>query len=92
MKKISVLVVDDSVTIRAMIEQILLRDPGFEMAGVASNVEEARSMMRKTLHDLMPLDLSMPGTGGLEFLDELAARSHAPSLLFPRRRETKASR
>lgn len=78
MSRISVLIIDDSVTIRAMMEQVLLHDPHFEIAGIAPGVDEARTIMRTTSHDVVTLDLSMPGTGGLDFLDELATRTHAP--------------
>ncbi|MGY4397231.1 chemotaxis response regulator CheB [Sphingomonas sp. UYAg733] len=78
MSKIAVLIIDDSVTIRAMMEQVLLQDTDFQVAGIASCIDEARVMMRRTSHDVVTLDLAMPGTDGLEFLDELANRTHAP--------------
>lgn len=78
MAKISVLIVDDSVTIRAMIEQILIRNPDFQVAGIASNVGEARKLTRSINFDVMTLDLEMPGIGGLLYLDELANKFHAP--------------
>ncbi|QNA82660.1 response regulator [Sphingomonas sp. So64.6b] len=72
------MIIDDSVTIRAMMEQVLLHDHQFEVAGIASSVDEARQMMRTISHDVVTLDLSMPDIGGLEFLDELSTRTHAP--------------
>ena len=78
MSKIAVIIIDDSVTIRAMMEQVLIRDPRFEVAGIASGVNEARAMMRSTSHDVVTLDLSMPGIGGLAFLDELSTKTHSP--------------
>ena len=78
MSKIAVLIIDDSVTIRAMIEQVLIHDPRFEVAGIASGVNEARTLMRRTSHDVVTLDLSMPGIGGLAFLEELSTQSHSP--------------
>ncbi|MGY2737073.1 response regulator [Sphingomonas sp. UYP23] len=78
MSKTAVLIIDDSVTIRAMMEQVLLKNPEFDVAGIASSVDEARTMMHHISHDVVTLDLAMPGTGGLAFLDELASQSHAP--------------
>ena len=78
MPKTAVIIIDDSVTIRAMMEQVLIRDPRFEVAGIASGVNEARAMMRSTSHDVVTLDLSMPGIGGLAFLDELSTKTHSP--------------
>ena len=78
MSRIAVIIIDDSVTIRAMMEQVLIRDVRFEVAGIASDVNEARAMMRSTSHDVVTLDLSMPGIGGLAFLDELSTKAHSP--------------
>ena len=78
MSKIAVMIIDDSVTIRAMMEQVLIRDPRFEVAGIAAGVNEARAMMRSTSHDVVTLDLAMPGIGGIAFLDELSTKTHCP--------------
>ena len=73
-----VLIVDDSVTIRAVMEQLLLHDPKFDVVGIAAGVDEARKMMHVNSHDVVTIDLTMPGMDGLAFLDELATRRHAP--------------
>ena len=78
MSKISILIIDDSVTIRAMMEQIVMRDARFDVAGIASGVDEARAMMKSKVYDVITLDLLMPGIGGIAFLDELSAKTHAP--------------
>jgi two-component system chemotaxis response regulator CheB len=78
MDHFKVLVIDDSLMIRAMIEQIVSRDPEFHVVGVASDVPEAREVIETKHPNLITLDLMMPGIGGLDFLDELAGHPHAP--------------
>ncbi len=73
-----VLVIDDSLTIRAMIEQILSGQPGCSVVGIASDVATARLLMASTRPNVVTLDLMMPGIGGLAFLDELGTRAHCP--------------
>lgn len=73
-----VLVIDDSLTIRAMLEQILSGKPGCRVVGIASDVATARLLMERERPNVATLDLQMPGIGGLEFLDELADRAHCP--------------
>jgi two-component system chemotaxis response regulator CheB len=70
--KVRVLVVDDSLTIRAILEDILEKSRNCHVVGVASNVEEARRLMLAEQPDAVTLDLEMPGTDGFTFLDELA--------------------
>jgi chemotaxis response regulator CheB len=73
-----VLVIDDSLTIRAMLEQILNGLPNCRVVGIASDVAAARMLMERDRPNLITLDLMMPGIGGLDFLDELASRAHCP--------------
>lgn len=71
MTKVKVLIVDDSVTIRAMFEELLEMDPALEVVGTAADADEARELMRETLPDVIALDIEMPGLGGLAFLEEI---------------------
>jgi two-component system chemotaxis response regulator CheB len=73
-----VLVIDDSLTIRAMVEQVVQRVPGCRVVGVASDVGTARTMIEDLAPNVITLDLAMPGVDGLSFLDELRERKHAP--------------
>lgn len=79
--KIKVLIVDDSITIRAVMEQIISGDPECEVVGIAPDVKTARELMRSEHPDVVTLDLAMPGVGGIQFLDELSGRRHAPILV-----------
>jgi len=78
MKRHSVLVIDDSLTIRGIIESVLEKDGAWELIGPASDIEHARTLIRDRRPDVITLDLAMPGTGGLAFLDELQGSDHPP--------------
>jgi two-component system chemotaxis response regulator CheB len=71
MKRTRILVVDDSVTIRAMIETILERESQMAVVGVARNADEAFALIRDTDPDVITLDIAMPGMDGMTMLDEI---------------------
>jgi chemotaxis response regulator CheB len=73
-----VLIIDDSLTIRAMLEKLVQREAGCRVVGVASNAAEARSMMIDLIPNVVTLDLNMPGIDGMAFLDEVRQNTHPP--------------
>ena len=76
MAKIRILVVDDSVTIRAMIEALLEKEPDMTLVGVAANAEEAERMIALHHPDVVTLDIAMPGVDGLSLLERVKAHTH----------------
>jgi len=78
MKRIRVLVVDDSVVIRRIVRDALAEDPALEVCGVAANGRIALSLIKQCSPDIVTLDIEMPEMDGLEVLRHLRA-SH-PSL------------
>ena len=72
---IRIVVVDDSLTIRAMIETLLERDCRFEVVGIARDGDEALELVRLHRPDVVTLDVAMPGKDGLTILDEIMARA-----------------
>ncbi|WP_052216199.1 response regulator [Sphingomonas sp. ERG5] len=79
---IRVLIVDDSVTIRAMLEHIISRDPACQVVGIAADIDDARTLMRTSRPHVITLDLAMPGLGGLSFLEELKGHPHPPIIVL----------
>lgn len=65
------LVVDDSVTIRATIEQLFDQQRDMKVVGVVSSAEDADEAIRRLHPDVLTLDISMPGMDGLTFLGAL---------------------
>ncbi len=70
-KKIRVLIVDDSRTIRAVVRAILARDPRIEVVGEAADPYEAREEIKRLEPDVLTLDVEMPRMDGLEFLGHI---------------------
>jgi len=73
---IRILVVDDETAIRRALRPPLL-ELGFQVAE-ASRGEEAIQMLRSAQHDVVLLDVNMPGIGGIETLRRI--RTFAPRL------------
>jgi two-component system chemotaxis response regulator CheB len=71
MRKIRVLVVDDSVVIRRLLSDILTQDPQIEVVGTASNGRIALQKLTLLNPDIVSLDIEMPDMDGLETLSEL---------------------
>jgi two-component system, NarL family, invasion response regulator UvrY len=73
MKLVRVLLVDDHALVR-MGFRMLLGDAGIEIAGEAGSGEEACTAYAQTRPDVVVMDLSMPGMGGLEAVRRLLAQ------------------
>ena len=71
--KIQVLLVDDHVLFRSGVRALLSDEIGLEIVDEAGDGEEAIEKARKLKPDVVVMDLSMPGTNGLEALRRLTA-------------------
>ncbi|MDQ8184786.1 chemotaxis response regulator protein-glutamate methylesterase [Pelagicoccus sp. SDUM812002] len=71
MKKIRVLVVDDTAVMRKIVSEVVDRDPEMETAGVAANGRIALQRVNQVSPDLITLDMEMPEMGGIEMVREL---------------------
>jgi len=71
MADVRVLIVDDSLTMRALFGGVLERARGIEVVGMAANADEAREMMIKLRPNVVTLDIEMPGMSGIDFLKEI---------------------
>ena len=70
-KKIRVMIVDDSLTVRTIFKRMIEGDRGMEVVGTASSAERAIAQLKSIQVDVILLDLEMPGMGGLEALPSL---------------------
>jgi two-component system chemotaxis response regulator CheB len=74
-KKIRVLVVDDSALMRKLIPQILEADPSIEVVGTAMDGTFCLKKIEELKPNVVTLDLEMPGMNGIDTLKEIM-RSH----------------
>lgn len=81
MKKIRVLVVDDSRTMRSLICMALQRDPEIEVVGQAADPFEAREAMKVLDPDVVTLDVEMPNMNGIEFLEKIMRLRPTPVIM-----------
>ncbi|MBP0614156.1 protein-glutamate methylesterase/protein-glutamine glutaminase [Jiella mangrovi] len=77
----SVLVVDDSATMRALIKHALSRDPEIVVVGEAANPFEARDKMKALDPDVVTLDVEMPNMNGIEFLEKIMTLRPTPVIM-----------
>lgn len=73
MRRLRVLIVDDSVVMRRMISDMVLSDPSLEVAGIAHHGRIALAKIEQVSPDLVTLDLDMPEMDGLETLARIRA-------------------
>jgi len=73
MRRLRVLVVDDSVVTRRIISDMIQSDPALEVAGIAHHGHIALAKIPQVSPDLVTLDLDMPEMDGLETLTRIRA-------------------
>lgn len=79
----SILLVDDSPTIRILLRSYLESHPGLEVCAEASDGVEAIEKAQRLCPDLIVMDLSMPRMNGLEAARELKQKMPGvPIILF----------
>ncbi len=78
---LQVAIVDDSTDIRQLWRRLLEVSPDFEVCADVGDGEAAVEIARRLRPDVMLLDLSMPGTGGLDALPRILAESPATQVV-----------
>jgi two-component system chemotaxis response regulator CheB len=81
LKKIRVLVVDDSALVRGVLAQIINQQSDMTCIGAANDPLMAREMIRALDPDVITLDVEMPHMDGLEFLERLMRLRPMPVLM-----------
>ena len=82
MSAIKVLVVDDSITMRALFSSALERSSELVVIGAAANADEAREMIADMRPDVVTLDIEMPGMNGIDFLEEIMTTKPMPVVML----------
>ena len=82
MKKIRVVVVDDSALVRSLVAEIINREKDMECVGTANDPLIAREMIRELNPDVITLDIEMPKMDGIEFLSRLMRLRPMPVVMI----------
>ena len=80
-RKIRVLIVDDSASVRQIMTQVLESDPGIEVVATASDPYIAVDRIKSTNPDVITLDVEMPRMDGLTFLEKIMSQHPIPTVI-----------
>lgn len=73
-RKIKIILVDDHTVVRAGFKMLLTTDDSIEVIGEAERGEQAIQLYSERKPDIVVMDLSMPGIGGLETIRRIVQR------------------
>jgi two-component system chemotaxis response regulator CheB len=85
LKKIRVLVVDDSILARELIVAILSTSPEIQVIGEAKDGKEAVEKVRELKPDIVTMDVEMPVMDGIEAIEQIMATNAVPILVVTTR-------
>jgi two-component system chemotaxis response regulator CheB len=80
-KKLRVLVVDDSASVRQTLKAILESDPHLEVIATAGDPYVAVERIKQQVPDVITLDIEMPRMDGITFLQRLMAQCPMPVVI-----------
>lgn len=80
-RKVRVLVVDDSATVRQTLTAVLEEDPEIEVIGSAADPFSAARHIAKEVPDVITLDVEMPRMDGITFLRKLMSQHPVPVVM-----------
>ncbi|AFJ02557.1 two component transcriptional regulator, LuxR family [Methylophaga frappieri] len=80
---INVLLADDHEVVRSGLARMLERNPDMRVIGEASSGEQAYQLYTELIPDILVMDMTMPGIGGLEALRRIRTRyTQAKVIMF----------
>lgn len=82
MRKLRVLIVDDSAIVRQTLTEIINSDPMLEVMGTASDPFYAVKKMQEEAPDVITLDVEMPRMDGLTFLKKIMSQHPLPVVII----------
>ena len=81
MKKLRVLVIDDSASVRQAMTAILSADPEIQVIAAAADPFAAARYIQEEVPDVITLDVEMPRMDGITFLRKLMAQRPIPVVM-----------
>jgi two-component system, chemotaxis family, protein-glutamate methylesterase/glutaminase len=82
MKRVRVLVVDDSALMRKLIPQMLAGDEAIDVVGTAMDGSFCLKKIEELKPNVVTLDLEMPGMNGIDTLKEIMRHNPVPVIVF----------
>jgi two-component system, chemotaxis family, protein-glutamate methylesterase/glutaminase len=80
-RKVRVLIVDDSASVRQVLKRILEEDPELEVIGTACDPFAAAQQLEREIPDVITLDVEMPKMDGVTFLEKLMSQHPIPVVI-----------
>jgi two-component system chemotaxis response regulator CheB len=90
-RKIRVLVADDSPLVRDLIRTMIESDEQLEVAGEAANGLEAIEQVRALKPDIVTMDIEMPVLDGLQAIERIMCENAVPILVVTTRSDAKTA-
>lgn len=81
MPRTRVLVVEDLITVREMLCEVLTGDPDIELVGAAGDGQQAFEMCKALRPDIVTMDMMLPLMSGLEATEQIMAFCPTPILV-----------
>ncbi len=82
MKKIKVLIIDDSLVVRTILNEIIGAQSDMEVVGTAEDPYVAREKIKQLNPDVLTLDIEMPRMDGVTFLKNLMRLHPMPVIMI----------
>ncbi len=80
-RPVRVLVVEDSLTVRKRLVEVLSADPGLEVVGEGENGQDAIDLCERLRPDVITLDMMMPVVTGLDATEHIMAYCPTPIII-----------
>ena len=81
MKRIRVLIVDDSASVRQALKDVLSGDPEIEVLATAGDPFAAAKIIQSEVPDVITLDVEMPRMDGISFLRKIMSQRPIPVVM-----------
>jgi two-component system chemotaxis response regulator CheB len=78
MRKIRVMIIEDSDVVRMLLEEIISRDSRLEVAASVSSAEEGLRLLNKVAPDVISLDIRLPGMNGFQATKRIMSERPTP--------------
>lgn len=80
-RKIRVLIVDDSASVRETLSRVLKSDPAIDVIGTAADPYVAAKRISEEIPDVITLDVEMPRMDGITFLRKIMSQHPIPVVM-----------